>query len=714
MADKKKGKSGKSPRYSEAYGANRPNPYTGYLPPGAAPAGQLYHPESINMEKVGRIVSESSTDLARTAARRAIEEAAEKSANESIRSESAAPTGHNQQSREQSAQPSPSQQRREPSPLRKNQRKTKVHKSTALREQQEHLQSIQDAATAAMVTEVLTETITNAASVKSAKKETPKERILTAPDGTQLREMRISDDNGDNQTVWVPVINADKFTRTVPKDYFDPSQFENAEVNDIPFDENYPMKKEISIEGSFVIPTADELLDSAVEAAEAELEAAENEANDEYGSDADSLNIEQNSDTNEVVNDVDSEEDNESNEDEVDSEEDSESDEDEVDSWEDNESDEDEIDSGEDSESDEDEVDSGEDSESDEDEIDSEEDSESDEDEIDSEEIDDDTDDGFPQMESSDRESESDESVESDEPDNDMIVIPDGVPAAPPVHEHSVLPVNSTSSGEHEDSDQDDTLFIRAEKPEGSTTVFDLPEGVKLPAYINDDEFLEQWLSEDEDMAIKNKRRRRRISTIIGTVTMLFALVGFVWVMRYAFGALAGIGNTDATKTKYEEFIAPVAMCDVQPFESWSAIPSDKLLQTSVFHVLINMEESYYETDDTNKIVIPSRDVTAAAQSLFGAEAQLNQDDINILDGDDMYYSDTDDCFHVAATGISGPQAKVINIQKKGSELTLLVGFLGETDAEDSEDYYQTMEYILKTSGEGYIISAIRSPGASD
>ena len=97
-------------------------------------------------------------------------------------------------------------------------------------------------------------------------------------------------------------------------------------------------------------------------------------------------------------------------------------------------------------------------------------------------------------------------------------------------------------------------------------------------------------------------------------------------------------------------------------------------------------------------------------QRLYGAEAVLSDEALVAVNGDDVYYSDSDDCFHVAATGISGPQPEIINISRKGAETTLTVGYLDETGTASSEDgYYMTMQYVLKGDSGEFSISAIRS-----
>jgi len=709
MAGQKNGRSsGKSnsPRYSERYGANRPNPYTGYLPPGAAPAGQLYHPESVNMEKVGQIMAEkNASDLIAVAASRATGEAEVKSKMDTEKEKTIA-SGNAQ--RDENRNGNGNQSNSGQSGQKKNRKRRrngdaeKKSQTAISEEQRQKLQQIQEEAAAEMVTDLLTESIIDAAENGSAI-QTKKAETAPAAD----------DDSDDIETDWSNMHITSKFQRSRNKKSegpFDPSRFEDAEVRENPFDANYfsddddaagfvpPLEifssgsEDEKVEEKDTEETEVEVAEIAEDTTPAETEEAAEESEDAAESADDENELQDGDESDSVTDEEASQEGAEESEDES-------SDEDETESTEDE--------AEQDSTEEEDSADNEEqDSEADE----AEESEEMDEEESEESEEDDQEEDVFNGV-------DWETPDEPDDEDSDMIIVDENAAqntetgiVAVNSKEHSVIRVIGDGyTPEESDEEQDDSLFLRKEKVEGGTEVFNLPEGVKLPTYIDDDEFLEQWLNEGEDMAIKDKRLRRRVSTVIGTLTMIFAMVGFVWVIHYAFGALAGIGNTDETKEKYTDFISPVVMSEVQPFESWSAIPAEKLLQSAIFHVLTNMEESYYDTDDTNKIVIPSGDVAAAVQELYGEAAVLGADALNVLDSDDAYYSDTDDCFHVAATGISGPQPEIVAISRKGSEVTLTVGYLDETGVASSDGYYLTMTYVLQVSGDDMYIKAIRS-----
>jgi len=270
-------------------------------------------------------------------------------------------------------------------------------------------------------------------------------------------------------------------------------------------------------------------------------------------------------------------------------------------------------------------------------------------------------------------------------------------------------------------SGQDDTLFIRKKRP-GMMAVYGQGMAVQSPRYINDDDFVERWLGneEEEDMASESKRRRRRISTLIGAVTMVLALIGFIAVARWGIGLLSGIGNTDGQKTEYAEFISPIVMSEVPVFEAWDAIPQDKLLQSAVFSVLLEMDVSY-ERDDTGKFIIPSTDIVNAVKSLYGAysddptqDEEINTQIRNALYGSagedttntDVYYVDLEDSFHVA-DGLSGPAPQVVDISRRDNSITLTVQYLEDLEGGSGGILY-SRQYILTLSEDGYYVQAIR------
>lgn len=287
----------------------------------------------------------------------------------------------------------------------------------------------------------------------------------------------------------------------------------------------------------------------------------------------------------------------------------------------------------------------------------------------------------------------------------------------------SVLIVDEAAAPSEEELEaQDDTLFLRAKgASECPTAVFKLPEGpIVLPTDIDDGDFQEQWLDEDEDgdeMASRSKRARRRLSAFIGAVSILFVLIGVGWVLKTTLTGFNNIGSTGEKKAEYTEFIAPVVINDPAPFENVEDADNQMLLESAIWSVLDSddNESGYdYDYDATGKIILPGKEVAEAGKRLFGNHVKLNMDVLSESDGSVLYYYDSiEDKFHISTGGIEGPSAIITKIASKSDYVSLIVGYCSQNamtaDSSDTVEAYKYMEYILAFNDDGsYYIQSIR------
>lgn len=261
---------------------------------------------------------------------------------------------------------------------------------------------------------------------------------------------------------------------------------------------------------------------------------------------------------------------------------------------------------------------------------------------------------------------------------------------------------------------QDETLFIRKKRPEAATAVFSATTPGLAPD-VDDDDFFEQWLEEGDDMIIKDKRQRRRVSAIIGAVTMIFALIGFSFIV---FKLVEGLPKktTTSTKTNYASYILPVINADPEPFETVSASDNNVLVEAAINRLTYGeaaSEHSYTAVDveGETRLLLPLADVEESGKELFGPSFAVSISEMYTIDDEEMfYYSAADGCFHVVMTG-SDMEPEIIKISRigTGSQITLDVGYISDgAEIEDEDDYYKMMQYILDTTEDDYYISAIR------
>ena len=288
--------------------------------------------------------------------------------------------------------------------------------------------------------------------------------------------------------------------------------------------------------------------------------------------------------------------------------------------------------------------------------------------------------------------------------------------AAAPLYSDSDYGMYGEDSG-----DPEDRLFTRVRR--SAAPAFSMHNGATLPKYIDDDDFVERWLGdeEDEDLASQKKNRRRRAAAFIGAATMILALIGFIAVAKWGIGLLSNLGGSESQKDIYGEYISPVVMSEVPVFETWDAIPQDKLLQSAVFTVLMDNDITY-ERDDTGKFIVPSTDIVNAVKEMYGAESsdsaqdeEINTQIRNALYGsagedvtnEDAYYVDMEDSFHVA-DNLSGPAPNVTDISKRDNTITLRVEYMEDLETSTGGILY-ARQFVLNLNEDGsYYVKAIR------
>lgn len=271
---------------------------------------------------------------------------------------------------------------------------------------------------------------------------------------------------------------------------------------------------------------------------------------------------------------------------------------------------------------------------------------------------------------------------------------------------------------------QDDMQFLHAAAvSENPTAVFRLPDGpLVLPADVDDADFQEHWLDDDEDgdeMATRSKRARRRVSAFIGGVVILFMVMVVVSVMSTVITGFSNIGSTNEKKVEYSEFITPVVLNDPAPFETIDKADNQMLLESAIWRVLeeISAAEDYeYTYDATRKIVISADDVAKAGRELFGDEVQLYMNVLNESDGSAIYYYDSiDNSFHISTGSLLGPAPVITKMAQKSDYISLVVGYVNQEEMsltssdEDDVECYKYMEYVLALrSDDSYYIQSIR------
>ena len=264
---------------------------------------------------------------------------------------------------------------------------------------------------------------------------------------------------------------------------------------------------------------------------------------------------------------------------------------------------------------------------------------------------------------------------------------------------------------------QDETLFIRKKRPEEATAVFSASTPGLAPDF-DDDDFFEQWLEEGDDMIIKDKRQRRKVSALIGAVTMAFAIIGFIFVIVWFVKGIPTGSNSSGSQTDYAKFILPVVNADPEPFETITSVDNNILVEAAINRLTYGeaaADQTYtaLEVENETRLLIPAADVEKSGKVLFGDTFTIDYTVMYAIEDERIYYySAADNCFHVVTT--SGDiEPEIIKISHIGSRTQVLldVGYISATEeAMEGSEYYKQMEYVLNALDDGtYYVSAIRA-----
>ncbi|MBP3415080.1 MAG: hypothetical protein J6L81_07790, partial [Clostridia bacterium] len=216
----------KPQKYSEKYGSNRPNPYTGYLPPNSQ-SNKIYHPEAVDTSKLAEI-SKSSTGLTE-----AVMEVRGKP-EPPVPAPSVAATEQKPAASVQQSQ----QKKREYSPNRKKNRSPKSEPNKKSNEElRQHMKEIQQEAAAETVTSILSDNISSAAQSTSQPNTPASPEIRLSPDGQPLVAIPVIGDDGKSEIRWLPIAvpSSEKPTANVAAGYAD-FDFDSLEADENPFD----------------------------------------------------------------------------------------------------------------------------------------------------------------------------------------------------------------------------------------------------------------------------------------------------------------------------------------------------------------------------------------------------------------------------------------------------------------------------------------------
>ena len=165
---------------------------------------------------------------------------------------------------------------------------------------------------------------------------------------------------------------------------------------------------------------------------------------------------------------------------------------------------------------------------------------------------------------------------------------------------------------------------------------------------------------------------------------IVMAIVGCISTLRFAVDFTNNLMDNTSLKNEFAQFIFPVVVNDIPPFENPSEIPNSSKITSAIWNILINKDTSRYE-GDMEGLLIPEYDVMASCKEIFGSTVTIEHQSVGSAEVRFDY--DPDRHVYSAAKNIRylTYAPKIIDMIEENGNYTLLVGYLPPTVASVAE-----------------------------
>lgn len=227
-------------------------------------------------------------------------------------------------------------------------------------------------------------------------------------------------------------------------------------------------------------------------------------------------------------------------------------------------------------------------------------------------------------------------------------------------------------------------------------------------------------LPSEDEKPVKKRPRKRRYGIFVGSIVMIFALIGVCFLVGTV-GKQIYFSLTDDSKLReYDTFLSPIVMQDPAPFDDPEQADPQMVLNASVWRAVTLNGMEYSDYDELGRTLVPLADVADACHELFGPDCDLqpeNPEEETFFEYDAEKYM-----FHVAPYSSQSSFAPyTVSSRSSGGNTILRVGYVAASDEwrSDTTSQVQTptptkyMEYVLSTNtetGKEYV-SAIHVAG---
>ncbi len=208
--------------------------------------------------------------------------------------------------------------------------------------------------------------------------------------------------------------------------------------------------------------------------------------------------------------------------------------------------------------------------------------------------------------------------------------------------------------------------------------------------------------------SVHRRRGKYRFGLFAGSVVLILALVGVVFVAFEAGTRIHGALTDDSRLRAYDRLISVVVAQDPQPFASPDKADPDFVLNASLWKVMTEHGSDYASYDDAGRTIVPLGDVADACGELFGPTCQLQPK--NPATESFYTFDAAKSQFHIALYSLEGVyEPYTESAGREGDGVVLRVGYVSPTDPTRAASSgtgssvgkpapAKYMEYVIKTN----------------
>ncbi len=216
-------------------------------------------------------------------------------------------------------------------------------------------------------------------------------------------------------------------------------------------------------------------------------------------------------------------------------------------------------------------------------------------------------------------------------------------------------------------------------KEQGGEKVID-----QLLGSLDDDNDIEGDIAElggndiEDDIKVAEPVKRKRFFFGFAVFVMIMAVIGCISTVSFISDVTGKLLDNSSLKNEFAQFIFPVVVNDIAPFENTNEIPNTSKITCAIWNILIHKDTESYD-NGSGTLSIPEYDVMASCKEIFGTTIVMEHQSVG--SGEVRFTYDEENHVYFANKTIRyltyAPQ--IVQMEEVDGNYRLIVGYLPPT-----------------------------------